>query len=53
MDMKAMLATVENDINKMKIRVIKEKESNEQLLPMLSGQSVCYGTEIQLMHYCS
>ena len=52
-DIKFMLDTIERDINKMKLRVFKEKEGNAALLPMLYGCSVSYGTEVQLMHYNS
>ena len=51
--MKSILDLIQEQINKMKQRMAKEKEINDQLLPTLRGNEVTYGTEIQLMHYNS
>ena len=37
----------------MKERIIKEKESNANLLPMMRDENVSYGSEIQLRHFNS
>ena len=52
-DIQELLETLQLQINVTKKRIIKEKQSNKDLLPMTYGKSVSYGSEIQIMHYNS
>ena len=52
-DLSEMIETLQIQINTMKERIKKEKESNKELLPMKYGKTVSYGSEIQIMHFNS
>ena len=52
-DVQELLDTLQLQINIMKERIKKEKQSNKDLLPMTYGKTVSYGSEIQIMHYNS